>query len=304
MDDDTDVRRRTGAAWFALLGAAGGVAGLLPWLLTGPFLPLQNLGEWQDAAKDGPFVMLPYSQYAITTIIVLLVEGGVVAGIIARARRSRPGLARPFAALGGLVVVQVVAIVQTTATTRSVLQERDESVLYLVLLTAVAVLAAVTAWVACVLIAAAPRAGAGLGLVVGAAAGGSWIAAFLFPLFSYTSPFEALLPVLPYLAPVLVGLAIVWTGVSTVGRVLTGIVGLVLVWLVPALTTAISSAAGTRVLARDLPGMAEFGGQVFVSASTMPEIIVPPLVTTVLVAVVGLVLRRVVGRRRTGRTAR
>ncbi|WP_144832848.1 hypothetical protein [Microbacterium sp. BH-3-3-3] len=175
--------------------------------------------------------------------------------------------------------------------------------LYLVLLTAVAVLAALTAWVACVLLAAAPRAGAGLGLVVGAAAGGSWLATFLFPLFSYTSPFEALLPVLPYVSPVLVGLAIVWTGVSTIGRVLTGLVGLVLVWLVPALTTALSSAAGTRVLARDLPGMADFGARVFVSASTMPEIIVPPLVTTVVVAVVGLVLRRVVGRRPTGGTA-
>ncbi|MCD2170749.1 hypothetical protein LPW41_13690 [Microbacterium sp. JC 701] len=100
------------------------MAGLLPWLLTGPFLPLQNLGEGQDPAKVGPFVMLPYSQYAITTIIVLLVVGGVFAGIIARARRSRPGLARSFAALGGLVIVQVVAIVQTAATTRSVLQQR------------------------------------------------------------------------------------------------------------------------------------------------------------------------------------
>ncbi|WZH35336.1 MAG: hypothetical protein PIR02_11165 [Microbacterium enclense] len=305
MDDDTDTRRRTRTPWFVLLGAAGGVAGLLPWLLTGPFLPLQNLGEGQDAAKNGPFVLLPYSQYAITTIIVLLVVGGVFAGIIARARGSRPGLMRSFAALGGLAIVQVVAVVQTLATTRSVLQERDESVLYLVLLTMVAVLAALTAWVACVLIAAAPRAGAGLGLVVGAAAGGPWIAAFLFPLFSYTSPLEGLLPVLPYLAPVLIGLAIVWTGVSTFGRVLTGLVGLVLVWLVPALTTAISSAAGTRVLARDLPGMAEYGARVFVSASTMPEIIVPPLVATVVVAVVGLIVRRVLGTSRRARaTAR
>lgn len=89
MDDDTDLRRRTGTAWFVLLGAAGGAAGLLPWLLTGPFLPLQNLGEGQDPAKVGPFVMLPYSQYAITTIIVLLVVGGVFAGIIARAGRVR-----------------------------------------------------------------------------------------------------------------------------------------------------------------------------------------------------------------------
>lgn len=111
--------------------------------------------------------MLPYSQYAIATIIVLLVVGGFFAGIIARARRSRPGLSRLFATLGGLVIVQVLAIVQTAATTRSVLQERDESVLYLVLLTAVAVLATLTAWVACILIATAPRAGAGLGLIVG-----------------------------------------------------------------------------------------------------------------------------------------
>lgn len=300
MDDarEQDVTRRTRTWWFLLLGAAGGLAGLLPWLAAGPFLPLQNLGEGQDPSRPGPFVLLPFSQYAITTIIVLLVVGGVLAGVLARRLGARPGIGRSMATVGGLVLVQVAAIAQTAVTTREVLQERSESVVYLVLLTAVAVLAALVAGVAALLVAAAPRAGAGIGLMVGAAAASSWIAVALFPPFSYESAFEAVRPVLPFLSPVLVGLAIAWTGVASIGRVIAALVGLGLVWLVPALTTALASAAGTRVLARDLPGMAEYGIDVFRSASTLPEFIVPPLVTAVVAAVVGLVVRAVLAARR------
>ncbi|MFZ8757183.1 hypothetical protein ACO03V_07170 [Microbacterium sp. HMH0099] len=300
MDDLHDARatRRTPTGWFLLFGAAGGVAGLLPWLASGPFLPLQNLGEGQDPSRPGPFVLLPYSQYSIITIIVLLVVGGVLAGVLARSRGARPGVGRSLATVAGLVVVQVAAVVQTAVTTRAVLQERDESAVYLLLLTAVAVLAAVVAAVACLLVAAAPRAGAGIGLMVGAAAAGSWLGVLLFPPFSYESPFSALIPMLTYVSPVLVGLAIAWTGVASVGRVIAALVGLGLVWLVPALTTAIASAAGTRVLARDLPGMAEYGISVFRSASTIPEIVAPPLVTAVVVAVAGLLVRGLLASRR------
>ncbi|WP_022880158.1 hypothetical protein [Microbacterium sp. B19] len=293
-------RRRTSPLWFAGIGAIGGFTGLLPWLIAGPFLPLQNLGEAQDPSQPGPFVLLPYSQYTIITIMVLLVVGGALAGVVARARGSRPGWGRPLATLAGLIAVDLVAIVQTTSVTRSVLQERSESVVYLVLLTTVAVLAAVVAWAVCLLVSAAPRAGAGLGLVVGAAAGGSWLAGLLFRPFEYASPFEAVLPVLPYLSPILVGLAIAWTGVSSAGRIATAIVGLGLVWIVPPLTTALASAAGSRVLAHDLPGMADYAVNVFTMASTMPELILPPILTALVVAAAGLL---VVGLRRRRRIA-
>jgi len=126
-DQMPDAPARREVAWFLLFGAVGAIVGLLPWLTTGPFLPLQDLENTDDVSRLGPFVLLPFSQYEITTIIVLLVVGGAAAGIVARAQGSRPGLVRGLATVGGLAVVQLVAIVQTALTTRSVLQDRSES---------------------------------------------------------------------------------------------------------------------------------------------------------------------------------
>lgn len=293
-----DVRARRGASWFLLIGAIGAAAGLLPWLTTGPFLPLQNLEETGDASRVGPFVLLPFSQYEITTIIVLLVMGGVAAGIAARALRSRPGVTRAIATVGGLTLVQVVAIIETALVTASVLQERVESTVYLLLVTAVAILALVVSLVSAFVLAAAPRAGAGVALAIGAMAAGMWIGAWLTLPFAYGSPFAAILPLTVHLGPVLVGAVIAWTGVDTIGRVAAAVVGLLLVWVVPALSTALASAAGTRVLARDLPGMADYGVTVFFSALSLPELTLPSLVVTVVVAAAGLALRWVLPRAR------
>lgn len=296
LTSDAPGRRRT--AWFLLFGAIGAVVGLLPWLTTGPFLPLQNLENPGDASRQGPFILLPYSQYEITTIIVLLVVGGVAAGIISRARGSRPGVLRGLATAGGLAIVQLVAIVQTALATSSVLQERLESIFYLVLLVAVAVLAFVVSLLTASLLSTAPRAGAGAALSIGAMATGIWIGAWMTLPFAYESPFSAILPLSYYLGPVLVGVAIAWTGVDTVGRVVAALVGLLLVWIVPALTTALASAAGTRVLASDLPAMADYGVNVFFAALALPDLTLRSLAITVVVAVVGLVLRRLWARHR------
>ena len=302
-DPTLDVPPRRRVAWFLLFGALGAVVGLLPWLTSGPFLPLQNLEDTDDVSRLGPFVLLPYSQYEITTIIVLLVVGGAAAGIIARAQRSRPGVLRGLATVGGLALVQLVAIVQTALATWNVLQERLESIVYLVLLTAVAVLAFVVSLLVASLVSTAPRAGTGVALSIGALATDIWVGAWMTLPFGSESPFSAVLPLTFFLGPVLVGATIAWTGVNTVGRVVAGVVGLLLVWVVPPLTTALASAAGTRVLASDLPEMADYGVNVFVSALTRPELGLSSIGVTIAVAVVGLVLRRMMARRRTAATA-
>lgn len=302
-DPTLDVPPRRRVAWFLLFGALGAVVGLLPWLTSGPFLPLQNLEYTDDVSRLGPFVLLPYSQYEITTIIVLLVVGGAAAGIIARAQRSRPGILRGLATVGGLALVQLVAIVQTALATWNVLQERFESIVYLVLLTAVAVLAFVVSLFVASLVSTAPRAGAGVALSIGALATGMWVGAWMTLPFGAEAPFSAVLPLTFFLGPVLVGAAIAWTGVDTVGRVVAGVVGLALVWVVPPLATALASAAGTRVLASDLPEMADYGVNVFVSALTQTELGLRVIGVTIAVAVVGLVLRRMMARRRNAATA-
>ena len=89
----------------------------------------------------------------------------------------------------------------------------------------------------------------------------------------------------------LVGAAIGWAGVRTVGRALAAVVALVLVAVVPALTTAISSSAGSRVLAHDPREMAAYAVEVFAAASSTPVLVLPPLVVAlVAAAVVGVLL--------------
>ena len=79
--------------------------------------------------------------------------------------------------------------------------------------------------------------------------------------------------------------------------------GVVLLWVVPALTTAISSAAGTRVLARYPAEMASFGAQVFTQAVLTPALVLPPIVIALAVALLGRPAVRTVQRITTTRAA-
>ena len=95
---------------------------------------------------------------------------------------------------------------------------------------------------------------------------------------------------------ILCGVAIAWCGISTVGRVITAFVALAAVMIGPAFATAVSSAAGTRVLARYPSEMVEYGVQVFQLALGTPALTLRPIITAVVVAGAGLVLK--VARRR------
>lgn len=291
--------------WLCLLvGAAAAVVGLLPWLVGGMRLPLQNLWATDDLPDAYPLVLLPFSQYFLSTIAALLIVGAAFAGIAARATRS---LQRRFGVawvLVGLLVVQVTAIVQTTVAVRDGLQDRFESDLYLAALVAVAVLANLIGAFVMILIAAAPRAGAVIGLAIAAVLSSTWLGGLLIPEPAFAGP-EAgpALFVLRWLPAVLVGAAIAWGGLGTVGRVIAAAVALVVLWIGPALITAVTYAAGSRVLLREPEGLLDAALGVFRSAVTMPELVVPPLVVAVVVAAAGLVLRRLVRRgRREGRS--
>ena len=285
--------------WAAGLAGAGiAVVGLLPWLAGGARLPLQNLWEGGIPAED-PVVLLPFSQYYVTSIFALLVLAGAVAGVAARVLVARAGNRGPaWWTGGGLLAVQVLAVVQTVAVVAPGLRGGRESSVYLAGIGAGVVVCLLISAGAFALVALAPRAGALFGLTTGAIAAGLWLPILVSTTFGASTQME-LGRAISYVMPVLVGVAIAWAGVRTPGRVVSALVSLVLVWLGPPLTTALSAALGTRILARDLPGMLDYGAGVFRMAATDAGLVEEPVAVAVVVAVVGLVAREALVRRAT-----
>ena len=287
---------------YLLLGMASAIAALLPWVVSGMRLPLQNLWATETLPDDMPIVLLPFNQYALLLIVALIITGSAIAGIVARATRRRRPRFGVAATLAGVLIVQVLAVVQTTFVVRTGLQERPESDLYLAALVAVATMSVLVGVLVMLLVAAAPKAGAMIGLSIAAVAFGQWCSSLLVPWGAVPAAEVApLLDLVRWIPPVLVGVAIAWAGVGTVGRVLAAGVSLVILWIGPAFITAVANAAGSRVLARDPALMLEFAVEVFGAALTTPSIALPPLIVAVAVAAVGiigrLVLRRARGRR-------
>ena len=284
--------------WVAFLAGAGAaVVGLAPWLARGARLPLQNL--WDGGIPtEAPVVLLPFSQYMVTSIFALLVVAGALAGAAARVLVGWAGNRGPALWMGGgLVAVQVLAAVQTVAVVAPGLRDGRDSAVYLAGIGAGVVACLLVSAGVFVLVAMAPRAGALIGLSTGAIAVGLWLPIAVVDPLGVTSAPPGLLRALTSVMPVLVGAAIAWAGVRTVGRAFAALVSLVLVWLAPALTTAISSALGTRILARDLPGMAEYGAGIFRQYATDGALVGEPIAVAVAVAVVGLIARKGLARR-------
>lgn len=273
------------------IGAAAAIVGLVPWVITGMRLPLQNLWE-TDARPDGlPIVMLPFSQYAIALLVGLLVTGAALAGLLARILRPR---LTPRGTLGivlGVLAVQVSAGIQTALVVANGLRDGTASQLYLSALVGVTVVAIGAGMAVLLLIARAPRAGATIAFAVAAIAVGSWLNGLILPLGSTPdgSAF-ALLAMARWVPAVLVGIAIAWCGVRTVGRALAIAASLLILWVVPAAITAGTAAAGSRVFGDRLGDMIEYGSQVFATALLTSEVSFAPVVVAAVIGALGLLL--------------
>ncbi|MEU1972120.1 hypothetical protein ABZ477_10715 [Microbacterium sp. NPDC019599] len=293
-----DRRPLPAFTWF-LIGAAGAVAGLLPWLVTGARLPLQNLAADQSTT-DTPIALLPFSQYFLVTIVALLVVGAAAAGIAARALAGRRPRFGNTLLVTGMLVVQLAATVQASVVTVQLLERSTRTLIYAGAVVAVIVVSLAVSILVLLLIARAPVPGATIGLSLAALVSASWIGAALrdIMLFGSNDVVQVLSFILRWLPPVLAGCAIAWCGFRSAGRVAAVIVSLAALWIGPAFFTAVSSAAGTRVLAPYPAEMAEYGIQVFFMALTMPELTVPSIIVAVVVGVAGSLLLAVVRRRR------
>ncbi len=277
-----------------LVGVAAAVLGLVPWLVTGMRLPLQNLWAVQAAPDQMPVVLLPFSQYFLTTLSSLLVVGGVFAGVTARTLGRRLPERGWTAILLGTVLVQLFAVVQTSMVVRAGLQERSEGDLYLSLLVGLSLFAMAIGVLALVLVARAPRAGALVGLGIGAVMSMSWLNALVVATFGSSSTQDVgdILSAMRWVPAVLIGAAVAWAGVASVGRAAAAVGNLVALWVVPALITAVTSAAGSRVLAQRPGEMLEYGYGVFVHAVSSFDLAVQPLLVAVAVAALGLWAKR------------
>ncbi len=280
------------------VGLAAAVVGLIPWLITGGVLPLQNLWAVPTTVDAMPFVLLPFSQYYVIPIFAFLITGSALAGLAGRAMAFR-GWASALLVLG-VLTVQTAALVQTALTVQPGLRPGFESVLYLGGITGGAALTILFGVIVTMLIVAAPRAGAVLGLTVGAIAFASWLGTLLAPIGSIETP-PAALALVPWVAPVLTGVTIAWAGVHSAGRIIAALTALVLVWLAPAVTTGIVNGLGNRVLLRTPSEALEHGVLVFQAALFTPAVALRPVIATLIVATVGLLARVIVARVRRGR---
>jgi hypothetical protein len=288
---------RAGAWAMALpVGILAAMVGLLPWWMSGGRLPLQDL--WEGTVRPGamPITLLPFSQHFVVLIFALLIVGAAVAGI--GGRTLRVGGWGVVLLVAGVLLVQITAASQTALVVRDGLQQRLESTLYLSGLVAGAGMSILVGVIVTVLIARAPRGGALIGLTIGAIGMASWTGALLGPDRIGEGPLTAVLVIVPWIAPVLTGVAIAWTGIDTAGRVLAAILAVVLIWVAPAVTTAVTSALGSRALIRSGGDIVDDAIGVFQLALVTPELALRPILATVAVAAIGLVVRMLVVRRR------
>lgn len=281
-------------AWF-FIGVGSAILGLLPWLLAGARLPLQNLAADQSTIAT-PFALLPFNQYFLTSIVALLVMGGAIAGIVARALADRRARFGTTVLVIGVLAVQILAAVQSTLVAVSVIERSTRSLVYAGAVAAVIVVSILVSLLVLLLIARSPVPGATIALSLAAVVSASWLGtAVRDVLLLGPEPLvQVILVILRWMPAVLVGCAIAWCGFRTAGRVAAVVVSLAALWIGPAFFTAVSAASGTRVLAPYPSEMAEYGIQVFWMALTRPELVVPPLVVALVIGVVGsLALTRV-----------
>jgi len=286
----TSAVKPLAAGWRFLLGALAAAVGLIPWLITGMRLPLQNL--WATQTLDMPIALLPFSQYELTTIAAMLVVGSAVAGLLVRTMRG--WMPRADALIVGVATVQLVALAQTSFVVRAGLQRGTEATLYFAAVFTWSALSFVVGLVALWLIVRGPRAGAVIGFTLGAVAVGPWLRALIIPFGTITpSPLQLWAAgAVGWVAAVLVGAAIAWCGLATRGRIAAAIGSLLILALVPIAVEAVAGAAGMRVYAHDPVRLVEVARLIFSTELGTPALSVQPVLLAVAVAAVGLVARR------------
>ncbi|WP_309129777.1 hypothetical protein [Microbacterium sp.] len=278
------------------IGVGGGALGLLPWLMGGGRLPLQNLWSSATMPEDMPFVLLPLSQYYATVLFSLVLLGGTFAGIGLRFARRRRALA-VWPAVLGLAAVHLVAAIQSFGVLADGLGLAgggdSRAGLYFAGMLAGAVVAMLLAQLALWMTSRLSPGTAALGVALSAVPFASWFARGVVAFTSEVTPPMFLSSIVSWLPAVIVGAALIWCGVRPARRLAVWLVSLLALWIVPALFTAIQYGLGMRVLQGDVGEMAAAAADVFPMA--LREIWMPTAVALA-IAVAGTVVRAIVER--------
>ncbi|MFT2752846.1 hypothetical protein [Clavibacter sp. Sh2088] len=303
----------------ALLALAAGVVaavlGLLPWIVAGLRLPPQNLwAEDVASAADMPIALLPFNQYTAGLLAAVILVGGGIAGAAARALRSRLPRHGSWLVVAGLLLVQVVALVQTSAVTADGLGMDDvaaagtrtgasisEAQVYLVAFVGGTAAMVLLAGLVAALVARAPAGVAVAASAVPVVLLGSWLGGLVSRgatgMLSETA--YAILPVISWVPPVVLGVAIALTGLRSVGRVVGSVVAVLLLWLGTAVVVGVTYALGNRTLLRYPLELLDAGGMVGGAVLRGEGGVLGQLAVAVAVGILGALVLRVVRRRRT-----
>lgn len=279
-----------------LIGVGGGLLGILPWLVGGARLPLQNLWVVATMPDDMPIVLLPVSQYFAVLLFALVLLGGVFAGIAVRILSRRRSVAVWAAALG-VLAVHVVAILESFVVVAGGLSLTDAmSLVYLGGMLGGAVVAALLAQLA-FWMTSRPSVGiAAFGVALAAVPFGQWVARW-FLAFTGDAFAPAFLPELTRWIPAVVGgIALAWCGIRPAWRIVVWVVSLLTLALLPSLFGAIQYGLGSRILGGNLVEMASASVQIF--PMLLQEAGFMSVVVALVIGVVGTVVQMFVPTRR------
>lgn len=273
-----------------IVGVAAATVGLLPHLLAGARLPLQNLWALDTDPDDYPWTLLPVSQYYAWWMVAMLVAGGVLAGLLVRALTMHE-VSRPTAALG-VGLMHSVAIGQSywhVAYGLQVTVGVKRAVAYFVVMLAVAVAGAIFAQGCFWLVTTASVAPAAFGLVLGSIPVVEWLitpSTVHLGAFASYSPVELLRSWLP---AILAGLALAWCG-SRRSRAWVWGASLAALWLMPTIVAPLQFVAGSRSI---LSQPSEIPAAVFQQVlDVAPRMIGIPIVALIVGVVGALFVRR------------
>ncbi|QDP96387.1 hypothetical protein FOE78_11170 [Microlunatus elymi] len=259
------ISNRTRSGWWYFGGGVlAAVIGLLPWLITGLRLPLQNLWAVETPAERMPIALLPFSQYKLSLMLALIIFGSALAGLFARTAPAGVRGRASLSSLAGVLLIFVGAGVQSTVVVYRGLADDPRSTIYLGAVIGVIVVGIVVGLIVLALLAMAPRAGASIGGTLAAIAAGLWLGSVIFADHQSGSVLiNRWLGYSSWLPGILTGLTLAWCGLHSVGRAVAWFFDLLLLWIIPAGLTAMSYGAGSRVLAQDPAEMVSASLQVF-----------------------------------------
>lgn len=280
------------------IGIGGGVLGILPWVIGGGTLPLQNLWASETLPQEMPFVLLPLSQYLAMLLFSLVLLGGVFAGVAVHVVARRRAVA-VWPAVLGVALVHLIAVVQSFSVLAGGLGlgrgGDSRAGLYFTGILGGVIVAALFAQLGFWMTSRRSVGTAALGVALAAVPFGSWVGRWFVAFTGEVFPPVFLLDLLRWVPAIVVGTALVWCGVRPAQRIAVWVGALLALWVVPALFAAIQYGLGMRVLGGDIAEMAQVSVQLF--PMVLAEVWLP-VVVALAIGVVGTAVRMVVERDR------